>query len=665
MKILKIQYISALFLIVVFLTSCGIEARLRKADKHYTLGEYYTAGKLYKSVYSKIPYKQKEKKAAVAFKQGECYRLTNYYRAEQAYQNAVRYKYSNDTVNLRLAQMQMRNGKYKEAGENFDIFLSQHPESELAKSGLRASTYALELKNNPTRYEVRKSKDFNAVRSSSFSPAFSGSDGDVLYFTSNRKFGKKNIVRKNNGVSGQPNNHIFFTRKNNKEKWEDIEQVEGEINTGNDEGVETFSSDGRTMYFTRSNTVEDKGNGTVVMVSNRAGGSWGAPQEIKLFKDSTVSVAHPSISSDGEILYFVSDNIGGLGGKDIWKATNINGEWGALENLGPKINTQGDEMFPTVREDGVLFFSSDGHPGMGGLDIFRATPQKDGDWMVENMGSPINSNNDDFGITFEGKKEKGYFSTNRNNTRAYDAIWSFELPTLEYVLTGKITDLQGETVPDAKIKIVGNDGENVRIQAKGDGTYLFKMTKGVEYVMLATARGYLNLKNQINTLVVDDRKSENFKIDFQLTPIYKPVQMNNIFYDFGKWTLTPASETGLQTLVKLLKDNPNVTIELSAHTDYVGNDISNKTLSERRAQSVVDYLINAGISKARLTPVGYGETQPFTVDSSNAKRYAFLKTGVILTEEYIRSLTSEQQEIANQINRRTEFKVLKTTYNLY
>lgn len=652
-------------LAVVTLQSCGIKARLAKADKRYALGEYAVAGDLYKSVYSRIPSKNKPLRAEIAFKQGECYRLISHYRAEQVYLNAVRNKSANDTVYLRLAQMQQRNGKYAEAAKSYTAFLEKHPDDELAQNGLKATSLAADLKASPTRYLVKKSKEFNVSRSSSFSPLFSSSDGDVLIFTSNRKFGKKNVVRKNNGVSGQPNNHMFMARKNNKGKWEATEQLEGDVTSLNDEGVASVSPDGRLMYFTRSLLADDKGGGTIIVLSNRAGGTWSAPQKIQLFRDSTISVAHPAISPDGTTLYFVSDSKDGFGGKDIWRATYEGNEWKYIENLGKDINTPEDEMFPTVRGDGILYYSSKGKPGMGGLDIFEAKPLKDGGWEVKNMGVPINSSADDFGMSFAGKTESGYFSSNRNESKGYDALWSFELPALEYVLQGKISDRMGETVPDAKIRIIGNNGENARIQAKGDGTYNYKMNKGVDYVMLASARGFLNQKNEISTKNVSDRQSESFKVDFQLTPLYKPVQMNNIFYEFAKWDLTPQSETGLQQLVKLLNDNPNITIEMSAHTDYVGNNESNRILSERRAQSVVDYLIKAGIAKGRLTAVGYGEEQPFTVDISTAKKYNFLKENTILTEAFIQTLTPVQQEIANQINRRTEFRVLKTTFNLY
>ncbi|HQG67670.1 MAG TPA: OmpA family protein [Paludibacteraceae bacterium] len=181
--------------------------------------------------------------------------------------------------------------------------------------------------------------------------------------------------------------------------------------------------------------------------------------------------------------------------------------------------------------------------------------------------------------------------------------------------------------------------------------------------MLATARGFLNQKNELSTQGLTDSKT--FNVNFKLSSISKPVKIENIFYEFGKWDLTPASEKSLQELVKLLKDNPNITIELSSHTDYIGDNAFNKNLSEKRAQSVVNYLIKAGIDKERLTAVGYGEEKPIVVDESLAQKYPFLKVGETLTESYILTLTPEQQEIANQINRRTEFRVLKTTYNLY
>ncbi|HPC26963.1 MAG TPA: OmpA family protein, partial [Paludibacteraceae bacterium] len=422
-------------------------------------------------------------------------------------------------------------------------------------------------------------------------------------------------------------------------------------------------SDGKTMYFSRAQQSQEKDMGAEIYYSKRAGGSWSTPQRITIFKDSSISVAHPAIAPDGETLYFVSDHPSGFGGKDIYRAVLESGECKYVENLGPSINTPGDEMFPTIRIDGTLYFSSNGHPGFGGLDIFKAVQNKDGMWQIKNMGMPVNSSSDDFGITFEGNAERGYFSSNRNENRGYDAIWSFELPEIIYLLEGKVVDENVQPVPDAKIRIVSNTGVNAYTQTKKDGSYRFKLEKDAEYVMLASARGYLNQQNKLSTMGVQESKT--YHVDFKLYPINKPIKIENIFYEFGKWDLTPASEKALQELVQVLKDNPNITIELSSHTDYVGDNQFNKILSEKRAQSVVDYLIKHGIEKERLTAVGYGEEQPVVVDENLVQKYPFLKLGQSLTESYILTLTPEQQEIANQINRRTEFKVLKTTYNLY
>jgi len=489
-----------------------------------------------------------------------------------------------------------------------------------------------------------------------------GTNTDQVVFTSNRPFNKKTI-QKSSSITGLPNDDLFMSRKNASGKWETPEILEGDINTINDEGVCSFSTDGKIMYYSRSSYVADGARGTDIMMTNRAGGTWSTPQKIKVFKDSTISVAHPAMSPDGQTLYFVSDSKKGLGGKDIWKATLVNGECKYIENLGPEINTSGDEMFPSVRADGTLYFASNGRPGFGGLDIFKATPKKDGSWTVVNLGAPINSSGDDFGITFSGNSEKGYFSSNRSETKGNDAIWSFELPELAYGIEGKVVDEKGNVLPDAVVRLVSNTGVNARVQTKKDGTYKIKLDKDIDCVMMASSRGYLNQKNKVSTQGLTDSKT--FTVNFQLSAISRPVQIENIFYEFGKWDLTPTSENGLQVLLKILKDNPNITIEVSANTDFVGNNAANKVLSEKRANSVVDYLISRGIAKDRLTSVGNGKEKPVVVDAKIAKQYTFLKENDVLDESITSKITPEQQEIVNQINRRTEFRVLKTTYKLY
>jgi len=646
----------------ILLPGCGIKGLVKKADKRYDIGEYYSAGNLYKRVYSGLTSNEKSQRGRTAFRQAECYRLTNQGRAEQAYMNAIRYNYSDSIVYLHYAQVLQRNGKYAEAAKNYEIFLTKDTASQVAKNGIISCKLVAEWKAVPSKFVVKRSTEFNSRRSTSFSPAFMGTNTDQLVFTSNRPFNKK-AIQKSSAITGLPNNDLFESRKNAAGKWAVPEHLDGGINTINDEGVCSFSTDGKIMFYTQSPYAPDGEKGTDIMMTNRAGGTWSTPQKIKIFNDSTVSVAHPAISPDGQTLYFVSDSKKGHGGKDIWKATIANGECKFIEDLEPEINTPGDEMFPSVRADGTLFFASNGHAGFGGLDIYKATPKKEGGWTVVNMGVPINSSGDDFGITFSGNEQKGFFSSNRNETKGNDAIWSFILPEEAYGIAGKVVDEKGNAIPDAIIRLVSNTGINARVQTKKDGTYRIKLDKDMDCIMLASSRGYLNQKNKVTTQGLKDSKT--FTVNFQLSTISKPIEIENIFYEFGKWNLTQASEAGLHVLLKILNDNPNITIEVSANTDFIGNNESNKILSERRAKSVVDYLISKGIPSDRLTSVGNGEEKPVVVDAKLAKRYPFLKENDVLNESFVIKLTPEQQEIANQINRRSEFRVVKTTYKLY
>ena len=656
----KLSYLLFAVLTIFVFGSCSLKARIKRADKQYDVGEYYAASLKYKKVLSKIPAKEKALRARVAFNQAECQRIINYNTAEQMYANAIRYGYKDSIVYFRYAQVLQRNGKYPDAAKNYSIYLKNSPNNEAAKNGLMAQKLVDKYKANPTGYIVKKYDAFNSNRTYTFSPSFLTADADVLFFTSNRVFSKKN-GQKNSAVTGLADNNIYSVRKNASGKWEKPAIIGSEVNTlTTDDGACSFTADGSVMFFTRARQQADAEIGTEIYISNRAGGAWSEAKKIEIFKDSAISVAHPAIAPDGETLYFVSDSPDGLGGKDIWRAKYDKGECKEIENLGSDINTPGDEMFPTVRSNGVLYFSSNGLAGLGGLDLYKATPKKEGGWDVQHMGVPLNSNADDFGMAFESSGEKGFFTSNRGQNRGYDGLWTFELPAYEYILEGKVYDESLTPIPDAVIRLVSNTGMIVRVQSKKDGTYRIKVDKNMDCVMMASARGYLNKEGKLSTQGV--KESKVFKQDFQLSTIYKPIQIENIFYEFGKWNLTPASETGLQELVKVLKDNPNITIEISAHTDFVGNNESNKLLSEKRAKSVVDYLITAGIDAARLTSVGYGEEKPMVVDALLAQKYTFLKENDVLDEAFVSKLAVADQEKANQINRRTEFRVVKTTY---
>ena len=678
-----------ILLAVLCLTGCSIQKRIKRADKKFAIGEYYVAADIYKSCYGRISAKtDKPLKGYVAYKQGECYRLINNPRAANCYQSAIRCKYQlqDSTIYLHAAQVLQYQGKYKDAAKNYDLYLESHPDNYVALAGKYACSKMDEWKRETSRYKISEAKEFNQKRTSNFAPMYIGDNTDALIFTSNRqekqKSGKKTMKRPSN-VTGQQLFQLYQTRKNAAGEWEDIVLAEGlydapEEAQENDStggkgagtaemGVCCFTKDGRTMLLTYSKPINGKDLGAKIYRSERASGEWGEAQEVKLFADSSITVGHPALNPVGDTLYFVSDAPGGEGGKDIWCAELDNGEWVNPQPLGKGINTAADEMYPYVHADGTLYFASNGHPGYGGLDLFKATRDttyKDSVvWVIYNLGAPFNGAGDDFGITFEGESQNGFFSSNRGDKKGFDKIYRFVLPEMEFIAEGIVTDDQGTPLSDAQLRIVGSDGTNSKVSARRDGTYKIKLKKDVKYVMLATARGYLNAKEQWTTLNLKDSKT--YTMNFALNPISRPVKMENIFYEFGRWEITKASETELLHLVKLLQDNPNITIELSAHTDMKGTDEFNNDLSQKRAQSCCDFLLIQGIEAERLTPVGYGKTKPVVCDKALNKQYSWIPVDQVLDETYILSLPEDKQEICNQINRRTEFKVIKTTYNLY
>ena len=693
MNRLIIKYsLLGLLVAILLLPGCSVQKKIKRADRKFAIGEYYTAGDIYKQCYSRLSTKKdRELKGYVAYRQGECYRLINNQRATNAYNNALRCKYQlkDSTVYLHYAQALQYQGKYKDAIKNYELYLEKHPDNYVAQAGKYACGKIDEWKKQGSRYKTSEAKEFNQKRTSNFAPMFIGSNTDALMFTSNRqekqKGGTKKLKRPSN-VTGQQLFQLYQTRKNAAGEWEDIVLAEGlygeqggegdQQNDSTEEkggktnaemGVCSFSRDGRMMFFTYSKPINGKDLGAKIYSSERASGEWSEAQEVKLFADSSITVGHPALNPTGDTLYFVSDAPGGVGGKDIWFAELEGDEWINPQPLGAGINTTADEMYPYVHEDGTLYFSSNGQPGYGGLDIFKATRDttyKDSVvWVIFNMGAPFNGIGDDFGITFAGNTQNGFFSSNKGDKKGFDKIYQFWLPEMEFIAEGTVRDEQGEPIADAKLRIVGSDGTNSRVNARRDGTYKIKLNKEVKYVMLATARGYLNAKEQWDTKGLKDSKT--YTLDFALSPISRPVKMENIFYEFGRWELTQASEKEMDGLIKLLNDNPNITIELSAHTDMKGNEEFNQELSQKRAQACCDYLIKKGIEKERLTPVGYGKSKPVVADKALNKQYPFIPVDQALDEEFILKLKSDQQEICNQINRRTEFKVIKTTYKLY
>ena len=660
----KITPYILLFLTALLLFSCK-SAKLSDAEEKQRIGEYFEAAAIYRKVYTKTSPQKRDLRGYIAYRMAECNRLINNTpRATSAYMNALRYDYPDSIVSLRLGQMYQKSGKYMDAIRHYNDFLLLNPESQLALNGIKGSELAPQWKQNPNRYIVKRMEKFNSRRGE-FSPMLYGDKYDQLYFTSSRtpKGANKDKDETISAITGQRNNDFFLVKQDEQGNWLAPVELEDEVNTEFDEGTPSFSKDGNTMYYTYCAQDPEGPRTSEIYVSTRSSAKWGKGTRASIVKDSVTALGHPAVSPDGKYLYYVSDAVGGFGGKDIFRSRLVGNDFGPMENLGPDINTPGDEMFPYVRDSVTLYFASNGHPGMGGLDLFKATQDSTGKWHVENLKAPINSMGDDFGITFEGDKEKGFFSSNRNDARGYDHLYSFELPVITIFIEGIVSDVDENPIEDATVRIVGKDGLNDKVLATKDGTYRVELERDIRYVMMASARGYLNQNFELKT--GPEEKNETYIVDFYLSPISKPVVIENIFYDFDKATLRPESQKALDEMIKMLNDNPNVTIELGAHTDRKGSDQYNERLAQRRAQSVVDYLIAGGIEKERLEAKGYGESVPKVINKKMAKNYDFLNEGDVLTEEFILTLTPEQQEIADQINRRTEFKVLRTNYNLF
>jgi len=652
-----------LFLLII-LTAVGFQdsaAQKRKTERAYAsfnAGEYYEAIDHFKDAYSKSRKAEKATRTELGFMIAESYRLTNDPKnAETWYRLAVRSSVSKPEAQYWYAESLKKNGEYQQAIDELKKYKQVVPSDPRADQEIRACELALEWERNPDGYRVEELKDLNS-RDSDFSPAYGRDDFGVIYFTSSRDDAAGS---KTHGATGQSFTDIFESRIDKKSKWSTPIPVE-DLNSDSEDGTPCFSSDFREIYFTRCEAGKREKKGCVIMYSKRNGDKWSNPVKLDILPDTLVT-AHPALSSDGLKLYFVSDMPGGYGLKDIYTVsrTGENDTWSAPRNLGPDINTSGNELFPYVRDDGSLYFSSDGHIGMGGLDIFKAIPQPDGSWFVGNMRSPVNSSSDDFGISFENGSEKGIFSSTRKGRRN-DELYTFELPPLRFNVTGLVKDEKtGSPIQSAVVQLIASDGSNLQAETGTGGDFRFTLKQDVDYIFFASKKGYLSGKEKETTKAQE--KSRDYMVTILLTAIDKPIELPNIFYDFGKWDLRPESMVSLDKLVETLNDNDNVTIELMSHTDSRDTEEYNLNLSQKRAQSVVQYLIERGIEAERLSPKGYGESTPKVVDALIASQNSFLKEGTSLTEEFINSLaTEEQREIAHQINRRTEFRVLRTDY---
>lgn len=659
-----IQVIGFFMLLCAFFQSCGsAEKSVKRGDAALALGEYAEAAGQYKKAYSQTSPKDKPARGRIAYKMGDAYqRYGNIARAAGAFQNAVRYRYTDTLTYLVLGHMLRQQGNYKSAEEAYRKYLEKDPNNEEADRGIDYCLTAPVEKQKESAYTVKMAPLFNGSRSD-YSPAYMGIEAQQLYFSSTRAQSKGDV----SGITAMKNGDLYFSKKDERGKWKVVEPVEGDLNTEYDEGACSFSQDGKTMYFTVCRSDPSYPRMAEIWTSQRTEAKWAKPTQLKISGDTLSSYAHPALSPDGRWLYFTSDMPGGQGGLDLWRV-ELGGKhgMGRLENLGADINTAGNECFPAFRPNGDLYFSSDAHvSNMGGLDLYKAREDTIAHtWEVKHLPAPMNSNGDDFGITFEGLHNRGFFSSNRSTGgRGWDKIYEFSYPEVLQTVKGWVYEQDGYELPRAVVYMVGSDGTNEKVSVLSDGSFEQPLKPGVSYLFLATCQGYLNIRNELTADSTEVEKQH--VLQFPLPSINSPVLVRNVFYDFDKATLTDNSRAALDRLTKMLKENPNVTIELSSHCDYRGDDAYNLRLSQRRAESVVNYLIEHGIAADRLTARGYGEERPKVVNKKLLESYPFLHEGDTLTVAYILKLPTEQQEVCNALNRRTEFRVLRTTYGLF
>lgn len=654
------HFLMAFLAVALMLHSCAADNAMRKGEKFLAIGEYHDAAEQFKKAYTKTPTKERQLRGQRALKMAHCYRhISSTQKAISAYRNALRYNVATLDDRLDYARLLLKNGEYKRALAEFELLNDSMSNNVLVRNGLLSAKMAPKWKEQGSDYTVKKMTEFNSRRAD-YCPVLAGDQWDRVYFSSTRNDALGDEL---SGITGAKPGDIFFSDKDDKGKWSKPQTIESGLNTEYDEGACCLSPDGSTMYLTQCLSDASYPRFAQIVTAQRSDASWGKTTPLIITNDTLSSYAHPAISPDGEWLYFVSDMPGGKGGLDIWRMRlTTNGPVG-VENLGEPINTPGDEMFPTFRPNGDFYFSSDGHPGFGGLDIFIATVGEDGKYHLSHPGYPLNSQGDDFGMTFQGQLNQGFFSSNRGDGRGWDHIYSFYNPEIVQTIRGWIYEQDGYELTAGEARIVGTDGTNLRLGVRGDGSFEYVVKPGVDYIILAMCDGFLNHKEEIHVDSV--KESKVYDLQFPLASISAPVLIDNIFYAFDKATLLPESKNALDSLILMLNENPNITIELSAHTDYRGAEAYNKKLSQKRAESVVKYLINHGIAADRLTAVGYGEEKPKTIRRKVAERYPWLKENDVLTEEFILKLKPEQQETANALNRRTEFKVLRTTYNMF
>ncbi len=667
-----------LFILTVLLIGISqpLEAQRRQpaksADLAFERGQYTLAIERYKKAVKKTKKKKFEaERTRITYQLGECYRLTeNTKQAAVAYKRVAKTEFpkSNPIFFLHYGDVLKRNGKYEEALECYNTYTELVPDDPRGQRAADDIANIKEWLEYPSKYEVTRMKALNS-KSSDYGVAWISNSFNDIIFTSTREGG---IAKEKDAITGQHFADFYYTRQDKQGNWEKPELVdeEGGLNSKGSEGSPFFNSSFSDVYITRCPNEKRRQSGCQIMKSRRTGTSFAEPVLVEIAGvDSLEIVGHPTLSSDESIMYFASERRGGFGGKDIWVTIKgDDGKFGRPFNLGDVVNTPGDELFPYMRNDSTLYFSSDGHGGMGGLDIFMTTIDTAGNWSVPvNLKSPINSTGNDFSIMFHPTEERGFFASNRDSRNGLDDdIYYFMEPPILFTVNGIIKDRNSlQYVGGANVTVMGTDGTRATTLSSDKGNFQFN--EGIIklnniYVITIDKNNYFTMTDTISTVGLEFSRDFTPSYEIEMIPSGSIV-LPEIQYELGKWDLQPQFEDSLQGLIEILQVNPNITIELGSHTDFRDSDARNDILSQKRAQSVCDYLVIRGIDPLRLTAKGYGERVPRTLKKDFVYNGYTFKEGTKLTEQYINSLSSEElKNYAHQLNRRTEFRVLSKDF---
>ena len=630
---------------------------LKDADAAFDRHQYFNAIELYKQAYIKV--KKADAKSKILFRTGFAYQKINDMQGAETYYNkAIKAKYPDPIVHLNLGDCLKAQKRYADAIVAYNDYKKEVPADVAAENGIKSCELAqqwLDAKNTPeTRLQVENMALINS-KESDYSPAYSDKKGNKLIFTSTRQGGLGAI----DVNTGQNHSDLYETALDKNGKWSTPVALGANIVSKMNDASVSVSRKGDVMYMTRCPEEKNKQLKCQLYVCKKQGPSWAEPVLLPFNIDS-IAFGHPAISADGKTLYFTSKLPGGFGGKDIWKSTIEGKDFGQPVNLGPSVNTAGDEMYPYITDDDkTLYFSSNYHLGMGGLDIFKVEKSADGKFTKapENLKSPMNSAGDDFAIIFEGKKMRGYFTSNREGGKGSDDIYSFNLPPLLFNLSGTVVSAEGnEPVQNAMIHLKGSNGDLFEEKTGADGQYKFKLKENTSYeITVATDKqtvsktfklGFLANKDLGKLTTVGENESKDFVKDFALTPVKAEIRFPAVLYELGKADLKPESKDSLNFLYQTLVDNPSIVIELQAHTDSRGNDKANQILSDARAKSCVDYLnIEKKIPLERLMSKGWGEKKLLVKD-------------IVINK----AKTKEEKEALHQKNRRTVFRIVNWDY---